>query len=117
MFERKGTRPTVERQQKLAQQILEHFRANPGDRLNEPAVASRFGIKVPVARRILKDLARDGDLACAFVMGGMAQYFVATRETFHTKRIVGRGVLTGWEAGLRRAAELRMAPRGAGWKL
>lgn len=106
-----------ERRLALMRLILEHFRTSPGSRLNEPAVAARFDIPVPEARRILKQLAEDGDLACVYVMGGMAQYFVATRETFHADRIVGRGTLTGWESGLRAAAQLRMQPRGAGWKL
>ncbi|MGN5479497.1 hypothetical protein ACTMU2_29145 [Cupriavidus basilensis] len=69
------------------------------------------------ARRALRILASNGDIVIARALGSMHMYFAASTQTVEPTRIVGKGELKGWESEIRRLSELRMVPRGAGWRL
>jgi hypothetical protein len=103
--------------EQLAQTILRFLRANAGSRFNEPHIAQRMKVSVAAARRALRLLASNGDVIIARALGTMHVYFAASAQAIESPRIVGKGELKGWESGIRRLSELRMAPRGAGWRL
>ncbi|MBB2918308.1 hypothetical protein [Cupriavidus alkaliphilus] len=101
----------------LARRVMQHLRGNPLQRFSEPMLARRFAVSAAALRRAMKPVLDRREAESAFVEGSIRVYFAPRAPMAHVERIVGKGVLSGWEAGIRRMAELRMAPRGAGWRL
>jgi hypothetical protein len=100
----------------LAQLIIEHLLNNPVQRFSEPILARRFAVPACKLRRAMKPAVADGTVATTLV-DGIRFYLAPSAPNRPAERIVGKGVLTGYESGIRRLCELRMGLRGAGWSL
>lgn len=101
----------------LSRRVLEHLRGNPLQRFSEPMLARRFGVPARTLYRAMRPALERCEVASDFVEGLIRVYYFPRTPQPIPERIVGRGELKGYETEIRRLCELRMEPRGAGWKL
>ncbi|WP_029046232.1 hypothetical protein [Cupriavidus sp. amp6] len=101
----------------LAKLVIQHLQGNPLQRFSEPMLARRFGVSARTLYRAMKPALVAGQVASDFVETSIRVYYVPRSPQPMPERIVGRGELKGYETEIRRLPELRMAPRGAGWRL
>lgn len=100
----------------LAARVVRHLCNNPLQRFSEPMLARRFAVPASTLRRAIKP-ALAGATVATVLVDSIRFYFSPRSSPCAAGRIVGKGELKGYETAIRRACELRMEPRGAGWRL
>ncbi|KUE88905.1 hypothetical protein ASL20_09795 [Cupriavidus necator] len=101
----------------LSRRVLEHLRGNPLQRFSEPMLARRFGVSARTLYNAMRPALESAEAASDFVETSIRVYYFPRTPHPLPERIVGRGELKGYETEIRRLCEMRMAPRGAGWRL
>ncbi|WP_183031696.1 hypothetical protein [Cupriavidus sp. UME77] len=91
--------------------VLAYLQERTGQRFTPTQIANNFKRSTAEAREVLADL-HENELIRSGVDGTTRVFFVAAPSSEpRPERIVGRGELRGWEAGLRRFEALCMTAR------